>query len=354
MEQLYNEEIPAGAHAAVAMSGGVDSSVCAALLLKKGVRVTGITMNQKPSGQDKDIADAKAVCDLLGIEHKVINIVDDYHKFLQREVREVFARGETPNPCILCNQMIKFGLFFNRFLAESELFPENTYIASGHYARVVRDDFGDYHIAKAIFLEKDQSYFLYRLSQKQLSRLRFPLGEMIKPEVRRLAAEFGLPTQNKPDSQDFCLGKIDLRPLQSDKVDIYDTQGNFLAHGKEIAHYTIGQRRGLGVTSAQPLFVLKIDKDQKRVIVGEEDLLYQNKCTLRDAVFTPHQSFPIQGKVRIRSMGKESPAMIEKDADGKVLVTFEEKQRAITPGQSAVIYAGDVVLGGGFIGETVA
>lgn len=348
---LYNEEIPVGANAAVAMSGGVDSSVCAALLLKKGVKVTGITMNQKPSGQDKDIADAKAVCDLLGIEHRVINLVDAYSKFLQREVRAVFARGETPNPCILCNQQIKFGLFFNQFLSESSQLPEDTYIASGHYARIVRDTHSDYHVAKAVFLEKDQSYFLYRLSQKQLSRLRFPLGEMIKPEVRRLATEFSLPTKNKPDSQDFCLGKIDLRPKESDMVDIYDMAGNFLAPGKAIAHYTIGQRRGLGVSSTLPLFVVKIDKIEKRVIVGPEELLYQQRFTLKDTVFTTHQQFPIQGRVRIRSMGKENPALIEKNEDGTVIVTFEEKQRAITPAQSAVIYDGDVVLGGGFIDQ---
>ncbi|MGL4523906.1 MAG: tRNA 2-thiouridine(34) synthase MnmA [Spirochaetia bacterium] len=344
-----NEDIPAGSHAVVAMSGGVDSSVCAALLLEKGVKVTGVTMNQKPQGQDQDIADAKSVCALLGIEHHVVNLVQEYASFLMREVQDVYARGETPNPCVVCNQQIKFGMFFQKLLENSELFPNDTYIASGHYARIVLDTQGDYHVAKGIFKEKDQSYFLYRLSQKQLSRVRFPLGEMIKPDVRKLAEKFQLPTRNKPDSQDFCLGKVDLRPKESSKVDIYHQDGTFLTAGDAIAKYTIGQRRGLGISGGDPLFVLTIDKAQNRIIVGPEQGLYHKECTLKNIIFAPHQVFPVQAQVRIRSMGKDCPASLKEQTPGTINIVFDEPQRAITPGQSAVVYMNDVVLGGGFI-----
>ncbi len=346
-----NLTILAKAHAVVAMSGGVDSSVVAALLLQQGVTVTGITMNHKPAGQEQDITDAKAVCDLLGIEHKVVDIQAEYQHFLVNQVQEVYASGQTPNPCVLCNEQMKFGLFFDKFLAmlEDRTLAENCFYASGHYARVMLDDEGIYYMAKGVYKEKDQSYFLYRLSQSQLARLRFPLGDMTKPEVRVLAEQFNLGVKSKGDSQDFCLGLEQLRPAQELPVTLVDEEGKVLGTGKGLSRYTIGMRRGLGVSSNDPLYVVRLDPLNHQVVLGPEEHLYATSFWLDKPCFSRAIPQRLEAAVRIRSMSSEQPATVVSHADGRVEVIFSTPQRAITPGQSAVIYEGDLVLGGGFI-----
>lgn len=349
--KMNNLTIPAKAHAVVAMSGGVDSSVVAALLLQQGVTVTGITMNHKPTGQEQDIADAKAVCALLGIEHKVVDIQAEYQHFLVNQVQAVYASGQTPNPCVLCNEQMKFGIFFNKFLAmlEDRALADNCFYASGHYARVMQDDEGHYYMAKGVYTEKDQSYFLYRLSQTQLARLRFPLGDLTKPEVRVLAAQFDLGVKSKGDSQDFCLGQEQLRPAQEQPVTLVNEEGEVLGSGKGLSRYTIGMRRGLGVSSNEPLYVVRLDPLNHQVVLGPEAHLYASSFWLDQPCFSRPITGRLDMQVRIRSMSKEQPATVICHEDGRVEVVFSLPQRAITPGQSAVIYEGDLVLGGGFI-----
>jgi tRNA-specific 2-thiouridylase len=349
--KMTNLTIPTKAHAVVAMSGGVDSSVVVALLLQQGVTVTGITMNHKPVGQEQDIADAQAVCMLLGIEHKVVDIQEEYQQFLVHQVQNVYASGQTPNPCVLCNAQMKFGLFFNKFLSmlKDRTLAENCFYASGHYARVMQDDQGRYYVAKGVYQEKDQSYFLYRLSQVQLAKLRFPLGDMTKPDVRFLAEQLNLGVKSKGDSQDFCLGLEQLRPTEELPVTLVDEQGKVLGVGKGLSHYTIGMRRGLGVSSNDPLYVVHLDPLNHQVVLGPEKHLYATSFWLEQPCFSRSLPRCLEAQVRIRSMSEEQAAIVMSHEDGRVKITFSTPQRAITPGQSAVIYEDDLVLGGGFI-----
>ncbi|NIZ46350.1 tRNA 2-thiouridine(34) synthase MnmA [Entomospira nematocerorum] len=359
MEHLVNEQIPPGSLALVAMSGGVDSSVVAAMLLEQGIRCIGVTMQHKPSGQEGDIADAKAVCQHLGIEHITVSIQEEYETFLEQEIRQVYAQGRTPNPCVLCNERMKFGLFFDKFITLSEqqqIISEEDknrpiFYASGHYARVVKLDSGYYSVARAPYAQKDQSYFLYRLTQQQLERLRFPLGEMEKPQVRLLAEKYGLVVKQKPDSQDFCMHPSVLRPIKELPTVIVNKQGDILGSGLGISHYTIGMRRGLGVSSKIPLYVTALRPQTGEVVLGEESDLYSSQFRIDQIVYVPELlQYADAVSVRIRSMSAAQPATVTLSEDGSMIyIETQQPQRAVTPGQSAVLYHGEVVLGGGFI-----
>lgn len=349
-----NQSIPKGARAAVAMSGGVDSSVVAALLLQQGAQVIGITMQHRQTGQERDLADAKTVCANLGIEHRTINIAERYQEFLQQEIRLAYASGITPNPCVLCNAKMKFGFFWDTFLQQEKEFGADYFLASGHYAQIFKDEEGFYYPAKSARAEKDQSYFLYRLNQNQLSRIRFPLGAMTKRETRQLATGFGLSVREKPESQDFCLGSQELRPPKEPAVTFVDASGAALGKGKGISCYTIGQRRGLGLSNAEPLYVTALNGQTCSVTVGPEQDLFKSRCVLKDVVCGKPLDFPLACRVKIRSASMEQPAVAQKNAAGTVEVHFKTPQRALTPGQSAVFYNDfGMVLGGGFIDKVL-
>ncbi|MCL2521128.1 MAG: tRNA 2-thiouridine(34) synthase MnmA [Spirochaetaceae bacterium] len=342
-----NLQIPAGSKAIVAMSGGVDSAVTAGVLLNQGVEVVAATMAHKKEGQRQDINDATAICRLLGIKHLVIDIAAEYEQFLE-SVRNIYAAALTPNPCVNCNQEMKFGLFFTKVMA---LLPANwkdCYWASGHYARVEQHN-NLYYLAKGSFILKDQSYFLYRLSQDVLQRLRFPLGTFSDKEAtRRLAEQFDLPVKEKQDSQDFCLGEELLRCQNEAPAAIVDSNGRLLKQGKGLSHYTIGQRRGLGVAGGSPLYVIKLDAGSGTVVLGDETQLFSQNFSLSNAVFVQQPTFPFTAQVKVRSGSRTIGATINKQANG-IKVSLDRPERAITPGQSAVFYHNDLVLGGGYI-----
>jgi tRNA-specific 2-thiouridylase len=351
----------------VAMSGGVDSSVTAALLKDAGYDVVGITLNpwvevegrgqvagpRKRSCSPEDVLDAREVARRLGIPHYVFNVQAEFRRWVLDYYVAEYQRGRTPNPCLPCNRHIRFGLLLNRALALGA-----DYLATGHYARVRRDDAGRYHLLRAVDAQKDQSYVLYHLGQFELGRSLFPLGEYTKGQVRALAAQLGLPVADKPESQDFCfLGGLDYRDwlsLQAVEVQpgpIEDLSGRRLGEHRGIVFYTVGQRRGLGVSAGVPLYVIAIDPVRNAVIVGPEDALY------RDALEAEHVSWvsgqapagPIRVTARVRYRAPEAPATLEPRPDGSVLVRFDQPQRAPTPGQAVVFYQGDEVLGGGII-----
>jgi tRNA-specific 2-thiouridylase len=351
MMSIENLEIPAGASAIVALSGGVDSAVTAALLTEKGVKVTAATMLHKKAGQERDVEDAAAVCRQLGIKHITVNIADKYETFLEHEVRRVYAAGKTPNPCVLCNEQIKFGLFFETLLSSFSALSADSYWASGHYARIASDGRGFYHVAKGVFTAKDQSYFLYRLSQQVLARLRFPLGDMVKSEVRALARHYNLPVKEKADSQDFCLGENELRPQHEEPVRLVDKEGFFLGMGKGFSHYTIGQRKGLGVQSSRPLYVNKLNYAAGEVVLGDNASLFGRRFAVEQPVFADESELPLECSVKVRSASKEKTGLVKRGAGGRLEVELYEQERAISPGQSAVFYGGDIVLGGGYISE---
>ncbi len=343
-----------------AMSGGVDSSVAAALLQKKGFEVIGVTMCfnvAEPRGRKpgccglSGIEDARRVAHILGIKHYVLNL----QKVFQKEVIDDFCNqyltGFTPNPCVRCNEFIKFGVLLKKARALGADF-----LATGHYARVCAQPDG-YLLKKAKDLGKDQSYFLYRLSQNELKYILFPLGNYCKEEVRRLAGVFGLPVADKPDSQEVCflpgndyrdfLKASSRRPLKPGAI--VDRHGNILGRHEGAAFYTIGQRQGLGIAAAHPLYVAGIRQKENTVVVGPRQEAYASGCLLKNAHFIA-QPFKkkVEIKVRIRYNHKEAKADVY-PVKGTLRVAFRKPQFAITPGQSAVFYSQGTVLGGGII-----
>ncbi len=338
---------------AVAMSGGVDSSLTAALLKEQGHEVVGITMELSDCSAGA-VQDAKIVADFLEIPHYVANFRQLFQQKVIDYFFEEYARGRTPNPCVACNPNVKFGGLIGKAL---ELGCD--YLATGHYAQVVyNQETGRYDICKGSDDHKDQAYALYRLSQEQLAHVMTPLGGWVKTDTRREAAARNLPVANKPESQEICFVPDDYkeyllahRPELQRTGDIVDTEGNVLGQHQGIAFYTVGQRKGLGIAAEQPLYVIALDAARNQVIVGNNKQVFANGL-VADAlnwVAIDNLREPMKAKVKIRYGAKETSAVLYPQDNGRVRVEFREPARAITPGQSAVFYVGQRVLGGGII-----
>lgn len=347
---------------AIGMSGGVDSSVAAAVLQEAGYEVIGITMRLWDN-EDSPLAtaaqDARRVADFLGIAHVVL----DFREAFARQVVDYFAgeyvSGRTPNPCIVCNRFLKFDAMLS---AAKELGADK--IATGHYARVKFDETtGRYLLCQGASKEKDQTYALYTLTQEQLSHILMPLGEFQdKAAVRAKAEALGLPTAQKPDSMEICfvpdkdyaaflqkrLGEL---PPQGEFV---DESGKVLGQHKGIVHYTVGQRKGLGIAFGKPMFVLKIEPESNRVVLGEKGTEFGSSLIAENPNFIPFDKLtqPMRADIKVRYSAKPAPGTVIPSKDG-VYVEFDSPQRAITPGQAVVFYQpdGDLVLGGATIKE---
>lgn len=344
----------------VAMSGGVDSSTAACLLAKQGYEVIGISMKLPNTGEVSEsgccgilgIDDARKVAQRIGIPFYALN----YEKEFESKVIDYFCReyvcGRTPNPCIICNETVKLGSLLNK---AGSLGAD--YIATGHYARLVHN--GKRHLLKkGKDKKKDQSYFLFSLSQKQLKHIRFPLGDYTKEEVRKLAKKFGLKVHDKPASQEICFVSTNYHEFLKTRITangfqsglIVDTGGKVLGEHKGIAFYTIGQRKGIGAHK-KPLYVVEIDRENNTVIIGEEEKLFKSELEASGVNWSSLEepSEPLKVKARIRYRHKEQGALVTPLGGGKVKVRFDKAQRAVTPGQAVVFYDGDTVIGGGWI-----
>jgi len=351
------------------MSGGVDSSVAAALLKREVHDVTGLTMKIWPGGgasgkakrhgcygpgDVEDIADAESVANQLGIPHHVIDLTEEYKSEVLDFFCDQYLAGRTPNPCVRCNQRVKFGALLEKALESGIDFER---FATGHHARVECDGAsGRYLLMKGKDPRKDQSYFLAKLSQAQLARVMFPLGGFTKERVRQMAAEFGLEVAEKPESQDFAEGgHISLFATPAAPGPIVDRKGKVLGQHHGITHYTVGQRKGLGISSEKPVYVVAIDAAMNTVFVGEKSEVYSSEFRVSDVnwVSVPEPEEAITARVRIRYRHAEAEAEVTPLPGGGAQVSFREPQLAITPGQTAVFYDGDLVLGGGSIDATV-
>lgn len=347
----------------VALSGGVDSAVACALAVKEGHEVIGVTLHlsdlskqglevSRCCSQD-DVENARAVCAVLGVPHYVFNMEESFRKEVLDFFVEGYLSGTTPSPCVRCNSRVKFG----ELLSILDDFEAQA-VVSGHYARLVKDEQGRSHLFRAFDREKDQSYFLFDLTRKQLSKLLFPLGELTKAEVRLLAEDLGLPNASKAESQEVCFvpqGKSYaevLRILAPGKLpgsgEVLNSQGQRLGFHQGFVNFTVGQRRGIGIASGKRLYVTEIDPRGNRVIVGGKDELFRRHLEVQKVnwLVEPKKSF--RAWVQIRSRHKPQEAEIEVEPD-RLLVHFLGNVLAPAPGQAAVFYLGDEVLGGGFI-----
>ncbi|MBS1832476.1 MAG: tRNA 2-thiouridine(34) synthase MnmA [Acidobacteria bacterium] len=361
---------------AVAMSGGVDSSTVAAMLHREGKNIVGMTMqlwNQRrlpelvpdgPTGRCcslDDVYDARYVAEKLGIPYYVVNFEKRFEQQVVKPFIDEYLAGRTPIPCTLCNNHIKFDQFL-----EMAAGVHADYVATGHYAQIdYHEPTGRYRMKRAADSAKDQTYFLFGLTQQQLSRTLFPLGGMTKPQVRELARELNVPIYSKPDSQEICFvpngdyaAFIDsyfkeqgIAPPRA-TGNIVSEDGEVLGDHAGVHHYTIGQRKGLGIAAKEPLYVIATEPATQRVIVGGGDALLRTNMAVKDVnwISIAPLTAPVRATVRIRNKHLPAPATVTPTSDpARVDVRFDEPQRAITPGQGAVIYDGDIVLGGGWI-----
>ena len=351
--------------ALIAMSGGVDSSVAALIMKDKGYDCTGCTMrlySNEDAGIDKghtccsldDVEDARSVARRLGMPYYVFNFADDFNEKIIEKFIHCYEQGITPNPCIDCNRYMKFDKLFDR----AEVLGCD-YVVTGHYARIEEPSDGTFQLKKALDLSKDQSYVLYSMTQEQLRKTQFPLGELEKSKVRSIAEANGFVNAAKPDSQDICFVPdgdyarvIRLRTGKHyDEGNYVDINGNVLGRHKGIIHYTIGQRKGLGIALGKPTFVVDIRPETNEVVLGTNDELFGRELNVTDfnwiAGTAPSDSFSCKAKIRYRQ--EEQPATATILPNGDVHISFDEPQRAITKGQAAVLYDGDTVLGGGVI-----
>jgi len=337
----------------VGMSGGVDSSAAALILKNEGYAVSGVTLKLCCEDKPKDIADAKAVCEKLGSEHLVIDLKEDFNRFVISDFISQYKKGLTPNPCLECNKYIKFGKMLD---VAKELGYDK--IATGHYASVEEKE-GRFLLKRAADRTKDQSYVLYGLTQHQLSHLLLPLGGLSKSEIREMASEEGLISADRPDSQDICfvpdgdyaafIEKED--GFVSRKGEYVDINGNVLGEHQGVIHYTIGQRKGLGIALGKPQFVIDKSAETNRVVLGDEEHLFKREVTVTDVNFIPFDKLEKEMRItaKLRYRHKEQPATLYPLEDGKVKLIFDEPQRAPSPGQAAVFYNGEYLVGGGTI-----
>ena len=346
---------------AVAMSGGVDSSVTAALLKKEGHLVIGITMLVVPEDEARGTLaseTASQVAEALGIKHHVIDLRAIFADQIISKFCEQYSLGRTPNPCVQCNKYIKFGVLYEK---ARELGAEM--LTTGHYARIEkRAADGRLLLLKGIDQRRDQSYFLYRLTQEQLSHTFFPLGNLTKNSVKEIAAGMKLPVASS-ESREICFIPDNnysrfLRKYSSSSIKpgvIKDLRGNALGEHRGIINYTIGQRKRLGIAAKQPLYVVAIDSESNTVVVGEKKDIYSQECIITDVNWTATSGISgvMQVHAKIRYLHPEAEAVLTPEGRGKVRIKFSQPQMAITSGQSAVFYDGDVVLGGGIIEEVV-
>ena len=342
---------------AVAMSGGVDSSVAAALLKQQGHEVIGITMRlfaPRTADVGSALHDAAVVARHLGIPHHLAEFEPDFRSQIIDNFINEYRCGRTPNPCVACNRYIKFGLLLDK---AQELGAD--LLATGHYVRKTVDPDGACHLRMACNIRKDQSYFLYTLSQDRLARVIFPLGEIVsKDDVRRLAREFGLPVAGKGDSQEVCFIPNDnyveflegSGELVSHPGDIVHVSGSLLGKHQGTHRYTIGQRKGLGIAWSEPLYVVAIDTGQNLLVVGEEQYVIANGLTAEDLVWiTPPFENEFAATCKIRYRHQPVACRVRLFGTGCCDVLFNEPQKAVTPGQSVVFYQDDEALGGGRI-----
>jgi tRNA-specific 2-thiouridylase len=348
----------------IGMSGGVDSSAAAALLLEQGYDVVGITLKLWPQdcvsrAEDKccgpqAVTDARSVCHKLGIPYYLIDEADAFQKQVIHYFAEEYKAGRTPNPCVMCNEKLKFGALLDR---AKQLGGD--YIATGHFARVETREDGRVLLRKGFDPRKDQSYFLFSLRQHQLARSLFPLGEKTKQDTRQVARECALKTADKEESMEICFvpdnnyGKFlsDAKLAQKHQGEIVNMQGQVLGHHDGIEFYTIGQRKGLKISSPKPLYVVELDAANNRVIVGDDSDLDRSEFTVRNCNWIPFDEPPAQIEVsaKIRYNHPGTPATVTPLPRGEAKVTLQIPQRAITPGQACVFYDGDLVVGGGWI-----
>ncbi|MDF5737459.1 MULTISPECIES: tRNA 2-thiouridine(34) synthase MnmA [unclassified Nostoc] len=342
----------------VGLSGGVDSSTAAAILHHQGYEVIGLTLwLMKGKGQccSEGMIDAADICEQLGVPHQVVDIRDLFQTHIVDYLVTGYSAGITPLPCSQCNKTVKFGPMVQ--YAHEELGCDR--IATGHYARISYDEAtGRYQLLRAVDRNKDQSYFLYDLSQDLLAATIFPLGELEKTDTRRIATEYGLKTADKPESQDLCLVESNgsmrtfLDKYLAPKIgDIVDVTGKILGQHDGVHHYTIGQRKGLGIAAAEPLYVIELDAENNKVVVGDRTKVTQPECTINRVnwVSIAEPSTPIHAEVQIRYRSTATPVTVIALENSHVRLVFDEPQISITPGQAAVWYDGEKVLGGGII-----
>lgn len=358
-----------GKKVAVGMSGGVDSSVAAYLLKKQGYNVTGVTMaiwdgslDIPGNGKDacysaneaEDIEAVENICKDLDIPFYVVDLKQEYSEYILDYFKSEYLAGRTPNPCVRCNHKMKFGFLLEKLRQQGVYFD---YFATGHYARVVQDESGRYVLKKALNIAKDQTYFIHALDKELLPNLLFPLGELTKEEVRSIAREIGLDVADKTESQDFISGDYSVLFKDEDikPGDIVDEDGTVMGTHSGIINYTIGQRRGLGISYSEPLYVTRIDKNKNQVVVGTNDKLFSAGLIASQVTLSAVDSIDgeMHIKAKIRQQHKEADAVLSSVQDGRVKLMFEEMQLSVTPGQAVVFYKDDIVLGGGIIDEAV-
>ncbi len=336
------------------MSGGVDSSVTAALLLRRGMAVEGVTM-KLTAGLCCDIGSAQEVCRHLGIPHRMIDAQTEFSHDIISDFITQFLHGRTPNPCIKCNELIKFNVLLR--YARSNGFD---FLATGHYARIDYDEQSSrYHLKKGIDESKDQSYFLYRLTQDQMRSVLFPLGGMRKIEIRRIARELALPSAERPESQEICfVPNRDYRSFLKENApetlqpgELVLTDGTVVGHHEGIAFFTVGQRRGLGVSASERLYVVRIEPDTNRVVLGRAFELQMRTLSVSNPNFILFNVLhaPRRVTVKIRYRSPFVPAVIEPSGSERIRVEFLQPVKGVCPGQAAVFYEGDAVAGGGII-----